>query len=159
MLAARRVLTLLVAALIAAPAAWAEPMPVTGAGHVQDIGWTAPTAGTIGTTGRALRLEAIRLSGPVYVTAHVQNVGWMRTVNMLDGDGVYAGTTGRALRLEAIRVEMAPVWADGGGHIEYQCHVQNIGWMPWVRDGAVCGTTGKALRLEAVRVRFAPPQG
>lgn len=153
----RRVLALLAALLLAAPVALADPMPVTGQGHVQNLGWMAPTSQTIGTTGRALRLEALRLSGPVYVTPHVQNLGWLRPVDMLDGDGVYAGTTGRSLRLEAVKITMAPVWADSGGHVEYQCHVQDIGWMPWVRDGAVCGTTGRSLRLEAIRVRHVPP--
>ena len=153
----RRVLALLAAMLLAAPVALADPMPVTGQGHVQNLGWMAPTSQTIGTTGRSLRLEALRLSGPVYVTPHVQGLGWLRPVDMLDGDGVYAGTTGRSLRLEAVKITMAPVWADSGGHVEYQCHVQDIGWMPWVRDGAVCGTTGRSLRLEAIRVRHVPP--
>lgn len=132
-------------------------MPVTGQGHVQDIGWMAPTSGTIGTTGKSLRLEAVRIGGPVTVQAHVQDIGWMQPVSML-GDGTpTAGTTGRALRLEAVRITLLPTWADAGSHVEYRCHVQDIGWMAWVRDGATCGTTGRSLRLEAMEVRLVTP--
>ena len=139
---------------LAAAAAPAATAPVSGQGHVQNVGWMPTTAGVIGTTGRALRLEAVRLPGPVYVTVHVQDIGWMRRVDMQD-PGATAGTTGRALRMEAIKVELAPYWdtESTGAHIEYRCHLQDIGWTGWVRDGAVCGTTGQARRMEALEVR------
>jgi hypothetical protein len=36
--------------------------------------------------------------------------------------------------------------------VEYMAHVQNIGWMDWVRDGAIAGTTGKSLQMEALKI-------
>ena len=123
-------------------AAAASRTGVWAVGHVQNVGWQAPSNVEIGTTGRSLRLEAIQFVDPVAeIRGHVQNVGWQAwTVS-----GV-VGTTGRSLRLEAIQVQgrNAKVWC--------QAHVQNIGWLPPVSDGQVCGTTGQSLRLEAVRL-------
>lgn len=34
----------------------------------------------------------------------------------------------------------------------YRAHVQNLGWLPAVRDGQVAGTTGAALRMEAFKI-------
>ncbi|MBR2833718.1 MAG: N-acetylmuramoyl-L-alanine amidase, partial [Bacilli bacterium] len=33
-------------------------------------------------------------------------------------------------------------------------HVQNVGWMDYVRNGEMSGTSGKALRLEAIKIRL-----
>lgn len=141
---------------VTAPSATAETVtaPVTGQGHVQNIGWMAPTSGTIGTTGKALRLEAVRIPGPLRVEAHVQNIGWMPYVDM-QAPGAYAGTTGKALRLEAVRIWFAPYWEPEttGTSIEYRCHIENIGWVAWVRNGEQCGTTGRSLRMEAIELR------
>lgn len=128
--------------LVGAPSTAANQEGVWLTGHVQNVGWQLPTNDVAGTTGRSLRLEAIQLVDPVAtVRGHVQNVGWQGWTDM----GV-VGTTGQSLRLEAIQVQgrFAPVWC--------QAHVQNLGWLPPVRDGEVCGTTGQALRLEAVRL-------
>ena len=41
--------------------------------------------------------------------------------------------------------------------IEYQAHVQNVGWMNEVKNGATAGTTGKGLRLEAFAINYFGP--
>ena len=128
--------------LVSSPSAASNQEGVWLTGHVQNVGWQLPTNDVAGTTGQSLRLEAIQLVDPVAtVRGHVQNVGWQEWTDM----GV-VGTTGQSLRLEAVQVKgrFAPVWC--------QAHVQNLGWLPPVRDGEVCGTTGMALRLEAVRL-------
>lgn len=145
-------LTMLVFGLLVPSQAMAQVMAVTGQAHVQNIGWMPSTSGVIGTTGRSLRLEAVKLSGPLTVQAHVQDIGWQQPINMQSGN--YSGTVGRALRLEAVKITLNPYWDDHGERIEYRCHVQNIGWMSWVANGEVCGTTGRALRMEALEVRF-----
>jgi hypothetical protein len=44
---------------------------------------------------------------------------------------------------------------DGGNSkLKYQGHVQDIGWMDWVRNGQLCGTTGQSRRLEALRIDY-----
>ena len=135
------VLVVLVAVLAAAVPAQARE-GVWAVAHIQNLGWGDPNPDFVGTTGQSLRLEAIQLVDPVAtVRGHVQNVGWQEWT-----DAGVVGTTGQSLRLEAVQVKgrFAPVWC--------QAHVQNLGWLPPVRDGEVCGTTGRALRLEAVRL-------
>lgn len=77
---------------------------------MQNIGWqSAVTSGGIaGTTGKALRIEAINISltgelanrYDVYYRVHAQNYGWMNWAK----NGENAGTVGKALRLEGIQV-------------------------------------------------------
>lgn len=43
--------------------------------------------------------------------------------------------------------------------ISYQAHVQDIGWMPVVKDGATAGTTGKAKRLESLKITLNDAKG
>ena len=128
--------------LIGAPSAAADRQGVWAVAHIQNLGWGDPNPDFVGTTGQSLRLEALQMVDPVAdIQGHVQNLGWGGWTQV----GV-VGTTGQSLRLEAIQVRgrFAPVWC--------QAHVQNLGWLPPVRDGEVCGTTGKSLRLEAVRL-------
>ncbi|MDK2937729.1 MAG: thermitase [Eubacteriaceae bacterium] len=39
--------------------------------------------------------------------------------------------------------------------INYQTHVQNVGWQAWVSDGTLSGTTGRGLRLEGIHIDIA----
>ena len=80
--------------------------------HVQNVGWMAPVApdGIAGTTGRSLRLEAIKAVSmiPGYhveCEAIVPGAGTIRV-----GDGGVCGTTGRSLLVEAFRLWLV---ADG----------------------------------------------
>lgn len=38
--------------------------------------------------------------------------------------------------------------------IEYEAHIQSIGWQGWKSDGETAGTTGEAKRLEAIKIKF-----
>ena len=40
------------------------------------------------------------------------------------------------------------------GPIQYQSHVQNIGWQDWMGQGATSGTSGLSYRLEAMRIKL-----
>lgn len=126
--------------------------------HVQSKGWTNYiTQGTAGTTGKALRLEAlqIQVSGVeglgVRYRTHVQTYGWQNYVE----NGAVAGTTGQAKRMEAIQIELTGVRADDFD-IYYRVHVQSFGWMNWAKNGEVAGTEGYAKRMEALEVRILP---
>ena len=119
-------------------------------GHVQDVGWQGVAGdGTVaGTTGQALRLEALQFTWPGQTAqGHVQDVGWQPITS---GDSTMVGTTGQSLRLEAVRLHSTVP----GTALECQAHVQDLGWLPRVGDGEVCGTEGHALRLEAVRIWY-----
>lgn len=128
---------------------------VTYQAHIQNLGWMTPVTGsnTAGTTGKALRLEALKISVSgidnlgVSYRAHVQNKGWMDSVI----NNNVAGTTGRALRMEAIQIKLTGS-AASNYDIYYRVHVQNVGWMAWAKNGATAGTTGYALRMEAIQI-------
>jgi uncharacterized protein YjdB len=136
---------------------------IVGKSHVQNIGWTSVTSPmkstslTLGTTGRALRLEAFTLScanlgsGSITYRAHVSNIGWMNAVS----DGATAGTTGQAKRVEAVQISLSGQLANTYD-VWYRVHVQNIGWMGWAKNGATAGTTGLARRVEAVEIKLLP---
>ena len=128
------------------------------AAHVQNVGWMAPVGGgrTAGTTGRSLRVEAVRaevaglrVPGGVEVAAHVQNVGWQGW----RGDGRVAGTTGRSLRVEAVKMRLTGEAADEYD-LYYRAHVQNFGWLAWAKDGEEAGSTGLSLRVEGFQTRL-----
>ena len=38
--------------------------------------------------------------------------------------------------------------------IFYRSHVQNKGWLPWVKNGELSGTSGQALRMEAIQIKL-----
>jgi hypothetical protein len=79
--------------------------------HVQNIGWMTPvctqgsgTEATVGTTGRGLRMEALRVWSPdnrVSGRGHVSNIGWQaRMVSSAPGAQISIGTTGQSRQLE-----------------------------------------------------------
>jgi len=139
--------------------------------HVQNVGWQGwKSNGELsGTEGQSLRLEAIQiqLTGEaadtydVYYRVHAQNIGWMGWAK----NGEYAGTAGYAYRLEAIQIQLikkggaAPNASDSDTSdvyrhpfVQYQTHVQNVGWQGFVNDGAMSGTEGRSLRLEGIKI-------
>ena len=134
---------------------------VGGSAHSQNVGWAGASPSlSFGTTGRGLRLEAVRLNAPslpeacgISYEAHVQNVGWQGART----SGKVAGTTGRGLRTEAVRISLTGEAAKKGGYsVWYRVHSQNQGWLGWAHDGADAGTVGRGLRAEAVQVQVLP---
>ncbi len=120
--------------------------------HVQDIGWQGEVydGATAGTTGKSLRMEAIKLEtlkgGTVeFVKAHIQNIGWK--TYKAPSSSTIIGTTGKSLRLEALKIKL-----DG---YKFRGHIQDIGWTGWKKcDGtSIVGTTGQSLRLEAIQIK------
>ncbi|MDR0845912.1 MAG: S8 family serine peptidase [Lactobacillales bacterium] len=130
---------------------------ITYSAHVQNKGWiNAQNHGDIaGTTGQALRLEAVRifqngqLDKHVSIKTHVQNLGWQAAKS---GEN---GTEGKGLRLEAFTLDLDQSLTQNYD-IYYCAHVQNVGWQDWVKDGAIAGTSGKGLRVEAYEVQILP---
>ena len=83
---------------------------ITARAHVQKIGWQNWTSGTVGTTGRSLRVEAVqfRLTGEaaeqfdIWYRVHVSKIGWMGWAS----NGSPAGTTGMGRRVEAVQIKL-----------------------------------------------------
>jgi uncharacterized protein YjdB/uncharacterized lipoprotein YddW (UPF0748 family) len=128
--------------------------------HVQNIGWQSAYSDgeTSGTSGRGLRLEAIKInlvnqkySGDVNYRVHVQDYGWQDFVS----DGDLAGTSGQAKRLEAIEINLTGEMAEHYD-VVYRVHVQDYGWQDWVENGEMAGTTGSGKRLEAIQIKLVP---
>lgn len=131
---------------------------VLGQAHVQSIGWMdAVTDGeTVGTTGRNLHLEALKLSlanvdGQIQYSGRVIGQGWQDWVS----DGAEAGTDHQNRALGALRVRLSGKAADTYD-VWYRAHVANIGWMAWTKDGATAGTDDLSLAVEAVQVKLVP---
>lgn len=120
--------------------------------HVQKRGWEAwlrIDTHIAGTTGKGLRMEAIKLFPKnmdmnIEYRAHVQGIGWQGWKS----NGNVAGTTGQARRMEALQIKTT-----GKYGVQYRAHVQTDGWLGWVTSntGRFAGTTGKAKRLEALQ--------
>lgn len=125
--------------------------------HIQSLGWQDIISGgnVTGTTGKALRLEALTptlsniskgLSGNLNYQAHVQNIGWQSPLNT----GTI-GTTGKGLRMEAVKFSLTGNLAKYFD-IRYRSHIQSSGWEEWTKNGNQSGTTGKELRMEAFQI-------
>ena len=127
--------------------------------HVQNVGWTNPVGvnQVVGTTGRGLRLEALRASissqitGGIEYRSHVQNIGWQNWVS----DNAISGTSGQSLRLEAVQFRLTGNLANHY-RLYYRAHVQNHGWLDWARNGESAGSEGLSLRLEALEFQLVP---
>lgn len=126
--------------------------------HVQRYGWQAylRDGQTAGTTGKSLRLEAIRCSlfgqeysGNIMYRTHVQRYGWMNWVT----NGSLSGTTGQSKRLEAIEIKLTGELANHYD-VYYRVHAQNYGWLDWARNGAPAGTAGLSYRLEGIEIQL-----
>ena len=127
--------------------------------HIQNDGWekdfSKKNGDTSGTSGRSLRLEAIKIKldnlkdVSIKYQTHIQNVGWQDWKK----NGEMAGTSGQALRLEGIRIQLEN---SDEYSVQYRVHVQNIGWQDWKTDGEMAGTEGQALRLEAIEIKIIP---
>lgn len=158
-----------------APVSTAAPRVVkdalSGQAHVQNVGWqdqrTADSGShlVLGTTGQALRLEALRVltnqtsdQGGIRYNAHVQNVGWQSGVDddaSWTANGGVVGTTGQSLRVEALQLELTGDYAKDFD-LYYRVHVANYGWLAWTRNGLTAGTVGLQTPVEAVDMMLVP---
>ena len=137
--------------------------------HVADIGWMDwVTDGNIaGTTGKNKQMEAIkiRLTGEianyynVYYRVHVSDYGWLDWAE----NGDVAGTTDAAKKMEAIQIKLVDKKSKAPGSItqsyiqpllQYQTHVQDIGWQNMLYGGGKAGTTGQAKQVEALKIKL-----
>ena len=133
-----------------------KPVTVSYSTHIQSYGWNksaAKNGAVAGTTGKAKRLEAIKISvegnedlGIQYAT-HCQGYGWLNW----SSNGEISGTTGEAKRLEAIKIQLTGADKDKYD-VYYRVHAQGYGWMNWAKNGEAAGTAGLAKRLEAIQV-------
>ncbi|MBR0384776.1 MAG: S8 family serine peptidase [Eubacteriaceae bacterium] len=136
--------------------------------HGRDYGWEQGEkrdGAEAGTTGKALRLEAMRISvkddagdpidglGVTY-RVHMKDIGWGSWTD----DGLQAGTVGKCTRLEAAEIKLTGEKA-GNYDIYYRVHMAYKGWGDWVKNGEMAGTTGECRRIEAIEIKIIPKGG
>ncbi len=133
-----------------------KPVTVSYSTHIQSYGWNksaAKNGAVAGTTGKAKRLEAIKISVEgnedlgIQYTTHCQGYGWLNW----SSNGEISGTTGEEKRLEAIKIQLTGADRDKYD-VYYRVHAQGYGWMNWAKNGEAAGTAGLAKRLEAIQV-------
>ena len=142
---------------------------------------------TSGTSGKSKRLEAvqIRLTGKmaehydVYYRTQIESFGWLGWAK----NGEYSGSAGYGKRLEAIQImlvqkdkkldytdmnekagfanpEKTPSvssYVAKAPSVEYQTHIEKIGWQGLKINGEMSGTSGQAKRLEAIKINLSKP--
>jgi len=99
-----------------------------------------------------------------YLSNGTKKIGWLLYKDKwyyLKENGAWtgnvAGTVGQARRLEAIIIKLI---GSTDCYIQYESHVQNIGWMAWMGDGKIAGTVGQGLRMEAIKIKLVnAPEG
>lgn len=130
--------------------------------HVQDIGWqdTVSDGITAGTTGRAKRVEALKINllardgspfenDSISVQAHVSGIGWDAQPV---GNGQVSGTVGQSRAIEAIKLTLSSNLSDTYD-IWYRVHSANVGWLGWTSNGEPAGTQGYAYPIEAIQIK------
>lgn len=131
--------------------------------HVQDIGWMnwVENGAISGKISQNKKIEAIQVKivekanlsendiGVEYYTA-LQGIS--STEDKVFKNGEIAGTTGQNRKIEGINIDLinAPI----GSNIKYMVHVQDKGWMEWIKDGKTAGVLEKGLKIEAIRIRL-----
>lgn len=109
----------------------------------------------------------IRLTGElanyydIYYRAHVQKIGWLGWAK----NGQNSGSQGLSARMEAIEIQIVPkdqkvidtgrTFVNGQNvGLNYQLHIQKIGWQSYKTSGQIAGTTGESKRAEAINMKL-----
>lgn len=93
---------------------------------------------------------SLTLDGAKTLLYNDKAAAWQFSSNqeLLKGKHVFDLSTDYTGRFTKAEVSQAPI-------LEYQAHVQNLGWMKPVTSGQLVGTAGKALRMEGLKVNVA----
>ena len=127
--------------------------------HVEEIGWQkyVSNGAMAGTTGKALRLEAIKIklkginyTGNIEYKTHIEDLGWERYFKK---NNEISGTSGQAKRLEGIKIRLT---GEVANHYDvyYRVHAEEFGWLGWAKNGELSGTSGYAYRLEGIEIKL-----
>ncbi|WP_206911806.1 hypothetical protein IGL98_002630 [Enterococcus sp. DIV0840] len=136
--------------------------------HVSDIGWQnyVSANGISGLGGKRLEAIQIQLTDTlkakydIYYRVQVQNFGWLDWA----ANGQSAGTTAFSYQIEGIQIQLKEKGQAAPGatkrpsvqykkpNINYQSHVQDIGWQSAKSNGQISGTVGKSKRMEAMKI-------
>lgn len=116
---------------------------------------------------KAIEAIKIRLVGEnaekynVYYRTHVSNIGWM---GWTSNDNP-AGSKGYGYSVEAYQIAVLPANENAPGatdnayrekmtRVQYEAHVQDIGWQGAVENDAIAGTVGQNKKIEALKIKL-----
>lgn len=130
--------------------------------QAQNHGWleVVHDGQVAGTTGRALRAEALKITPPegvvLNVMVHIEDIGDATYKGIKYGKASpVMGTVGEGKRLEAIKIDVTTLPGYLVGKVlRYKVHLEGTGWTKTCKQGQWCGTRGKGKRIEAVRIWF-----
>lgn len=134
--------------------------------HCSYIGWLgwAKNGEDAGSTEQGIKVEAMQVvilpkgqKAPGSTEEHFLSTPSVSyTVKFHNGnfgtsvkDGVMAGTTGQSKQLDGIKINLNKSSLMSGS-INYQGHIQNVGWSDTVSNGNFLGVNGN--RLEGIRI-------
>jgi uncharacterized repeat protein (TIGR02543 family) len=129
---------------------------INASAYVQNKNWLLMNTknGVLGTAGKSLRLEAIRvrvtssISGGVEYRSHLQGSDWEKTWAR---DGMTSGTTDESRRLEAVQIRLYGKMKNKYD-VYYRVYASGYGWMAWAKNGEKAGAQGMKRRAEAVQI-------
>ena len=124
--------------------------------HVQDLGWEQTwlkNGEQSGTTGQNKKVEAVQIKladAPkgvnIKYSMNVEGLGWVEAKN-----GEIAGTVGENLKTYGLKV-----WLENTENysVKYRVHVQDKGWLDWVKNGELAGLEAQNYKIEAIEVKI-----
>ena len=133
--------------------------------HCSNAGWLgwAKNGEDAGSTGQGIKIEAMEVmilpkgqEAPGSTENHfltVPSVSYSVKIHNEDyisdvKDGEMAGTTGESKQVDGFKANLINLPMDGS--INYQGHIQNVGWGDIVSNGTALGVDGN--RLEAIKI-------
>lgn len=150
--------------------------------YIQDNGWTdwKNNGETAGTTGQDLRLEAIEIKlvkipnikvnytynkDKNIVTATIISNKELKSINDISWNlsadkKTYTKTFDKNYDYQVILTDVDGITIEKNikitqiinSTVRYSSHVQDYGWMNWVKDTGLSGTTGESKRVEALKI-------
>ena len=132
--------------------------------HIQDIGWTewkknSEVAGNIALEKKieAIQIKIVKEANTISTDYGVEYYtclqGSSSNENKIESNGEISGTVGENRKIEAFQVELVNA-PSTSAHIKYKAHVENYGWMNWVKDGEIAGVLNQGLKIEAIKVEL-----
>lgn len=123
--------------------------------HITNEGWQNPVKdGEIaGSVGQSKAVEALRIVDfnipdlGIVGYSLIQDLGW--SSGNIQGEDI--GSTGLGKHLECIKLGLFGAKANEYT-IWYRVHVQDIGFMDWVRNGELAGTENGNKQIEAIQI-------
>ena len=136
--------------------------------HVAEVGWQSyvQANGISGVGGKRLEAIQIQLTDnlkskyTIYYRVKVQNFGWLDWAS----NGQSAGTMAFSYQIEGIQIQLKEKGQAAPGatkrpsvqykkpNVNYQSHVQDIGWQAVKSNGQTSGTMGQSKRMEAMKI-------